>query len=74
MSIYLLQIQITIPRHDLLPGAELTKELYRWDQRLFTLQLKIPGFAQPVPEKHLAITPDDVQLSTICDLTGGIDI
>ena len=64
--------QISIPTHDLLPGAELTKELYRWDQRLFTLQLKIPGFAQPLNDKHLANTPEDVPLSTLCDQTGGI--
>ena len=27
------------------PGAELTKEPYRWDQRIFTLALKIPSIA-----------------------------
>ncbi|XP_066924176.1 integrator complex subunit 6-like [Clytia hemisphaerica] len=63
--------EISIPTHDLLPGAELTNELYRWDQRLFTLQMKIPGFAQPLNDKHLANTPEDVPLSTLCDLTGG---
>lgn len=62
---------IILPMHNLLPGAELTKELYRWDQRLFTLQLKIPGFAQPIAEKHLSNSPEDMPLSNFCDQTGG---
>ena len=60
-----------MPKNYLLPGAELTKELYRWDQRLFTLQLKIPGFAQSIAEKHLSVLPEDIPLSNFCDQTGG---
>jgi len=61
-----------MPKHSLLPGSELTKELYRWDQRLYTLQLKIPGFAQPISEKRMTALQEDVALSTLCDKTGGI--
>ena len=61
-----------MPKHSLLPGSELTKELYRWDQRLYTLQLKIPGFAQPAGEKRMTVLQEDVALSTLCDKTGGI--
>lgn len=63
--------EIKLPSHNLLPGAELTNELYRWDQRLFVLNLKIPGFASSVFEKLLTIQPEDQALSNLCELTGG---
>ncbi|XP_065840817.1 integrator complex subunit 6-like isoform X2 [Oscarella lobularis] len=49
-------------------GKELTKEGFRWDQRLFMLHLQYPGF--------LATSQDpagdaDPNLSQLCEMTGG---
>ena len=63
--------ELCLPDQDLLPGGELTHELYRWDQRLFTLNLKIPGFVSCVTEKQAVFQPDDMPLSSMCDATGG---
>jgi len=63
--------EISLPSHNLLPGGEITKEIYRWDQRLFSLNLKIPGFASLVLDKLSQIQSEDVSLSNLCDQTGG---
>lgn len=63
--------EITYPTHNLPPGAELTKEMYRWDQRLFTLNIKIPGFASSVSENLTVMQPEDHPLGTLCEQTGG---
>lgn len=62
-----------MPTHDLLPGGELTKELYRWDQRLFTILMKIPGIScNSMYDKNTTIQPEDLLLSNLCDQTGGL--
>ena len=55
----------------MLPGSELTKELYRWDQRLFTLTIRIPGFASSVTETSTAPQPEDAPMGNLCEQTGG---
>lgn len=63
--------EITFPTEYSLPGSELTKEMYRWDQRLFTLNLRIPGFASSVTENSSTIHPEDIPLGNLCEQTGG---
>uniref|UniRef100_T2M317 Integrator complex subunit 6 n=1 Tax=Hydra vulgaris TaxID=6087 RepID=T2M317_HYDVU len=63
--------EIIVPSNNQLPGAELTKEIYRWDQRLFALNLKIPGFAASVNEKLSTLQAEDMALSNLCEDTGG---
>ena len=53
------------------PGSALTKEPFRWDQRLFGLVLRIP--AVPPPDTGCTYIPaaDDCQIDLMCDVTGG---
>lgn len=53
------------------PGSELTKEPFRWDQRLFGLVLRIP--AVPPQDTGPVFIPaaEDYQLDLMCDVTGG---
>ncbi|CAB1329145.1 unnamed protein product, partial [Coregonus sp. 'balchen'] len=44
------QDELHLPLTTPLPGSELTKEPFRWDQRLFSLVLRIPGHATVEPE------------------------
>lgn len=55
-------------------GNELTKEMFRWDQRLFTVLLKFPGILC----SDSGIVDDDIeedstylQMSSLCEYTGG---
>ena len=55
-------------------GNELTKEMFRWDQRLFTVLLKFPGILC----SDSGIIDDDIeedstylQMSSLCEYTGG---
>lgn len=37
------QPEINLPMNSVVPGSELTKEPFRWDQRIFGLVLRLPG-------------------------------
>lgn len=63
--------EITFPTHNALPGSELTTEMYRWDQRLFSLNIRIPGFASSVTDTSIAPQPEDIPLGNLCEQTGG---
>ena len=53
------------------PGSELTKEPFRWDQRLFGLVLRMP--AVPPMEAPVPFVPaaEDSPIDVMCDVTGG---
>ncbi len=59
--------QLCLPP-DVSEMQQLTKEPYRWDQRLFTIMLKLPGVG-PASEDCL---PGEVALSSLCEDTGGV--
>ena len=57
-------------------GSELTNQPYRWDQRLFTILLRLPGIGE---ERNLTDLPGDSSyllgeeaLSAVSELTGGV--
>lgn len=54
------------------PGSELTKEPFRWDQRIFGLVLKTPGNV-PVDNHSNAYIPsaDNHPIDAMCEVTGG---
>ena len=53
------------------PGSELTKEPFRWDQRLFSLVLRI-GAVPPVENMTSFIpTAEDSPVDAMCEVTGG---
>ncbi|XP_074058337.1 integrator complex subunit 6-like isoform X2 [Macrotis lagotis] len=62
-----LQIPLTSP----LPGSELTKEPFRWDQRVFALVLRIPGMISTEPELPGGLSSDDSVITQMCEVTGG---
>ena len=59
--------------HNQLSGSELTKEPFRWDQRMFCLILQIPGFTSELSDKPLQyqLNPEDAPITAMCDVTGG---
>ncbi|XP_056145444.1 integrator complex subunit 6 [Lampris incognitus] len=65
------QDELHLPLTTPLPGSELTKEPFRWDQRLFSLVLRIPGHASVEPEPMGGVPPDDSAITPMCEVTGG---
>ncbi|XP_062856524.1 integrator complex subunit 6 [Trichomycterus rosablanca] len=63
--------ELHLPLHSPLPGSELTKEPFRWDQRLFTLVLRMPGAAVPDTEQLGSVPNDESAITQMCEVTGG---
>lgn len=62
--------QLSLPLNINIPGAKLTKEPFRWDQRLFSLILRMPGHRGD--ERGEGKVPhDDSPLERMCEVTGG---
>ena len=53
------------------PGSELTKEPFRWDQRVFGIVLRMP--ATPPNDQMSSFVPSasDTALDAMCEVTGG---
>uniref|UniRef100_A0A8C5LTZ8 Integrator complex subunit 6 n=1 Tax=Leptobrachium leishanense TaxID=445787 RepID=A0A8C5LTZ8_9ANUR len=64
------QEELHLPLNSPLPGSELTKEPFRWDQRLFALVLRLPG-ATAVEQEQACVQLDDSSITAMCDVTGG---
>ncbi|KAK3931107.1 Integrator complex subunit 6-A [Frankliniella fusca] len=64
------QEDFTLPMHSPIPGSELTREPFRWDQRLFSLVLRLAG--TPAMDRDSGLVPtDDSPIETMCEVTGG---
>uniref|UniRef100_A0A1L8DAQ1 Putative dead box rna helicase n=1 Tax=Nyssomyia neivai TaxID=330878 RepID=A0A1L8DAQ1_9DIPT len=62
--------EIVLPLHAQIPGTKLTKEPFRWDQRLFSLVLRMAG--NKVDERVEGKVPhDDSPIEKMCEVTGG---
>lgn len=60
----------TLPMHSPIPGSELTKEPFRWDQRLFSLVLRLSG--TPAVERDIGLVASDASpIDAMCEVTGG---
>lgn len=64
--------------HSCVPGSELTKEPFRWDQRLFSLVLRLTG-TPPLDQFNAAngtngnfLPYDSSSIDAMCEVTGGI--
>jgi integrator complex subunit 6 len=56
--------------HQPIPGAELTREPFRWDQRMFALVLRLPG--TPALDRDNRFVPrDSSPIDAMCEVTGG---
>ncbi|XP_022093387.1 integrator complex subunit 6-like isoform X2 [Acanthaster planci] len=66
------QDELSLPMSMAIPGSELTKEPFRWDQRLFSLVLRIPGVA-PVDNDRSGsmVSMDGSPINAMCEVTGG---
>ncbi|XP_008838907.1 integrator complex subunit 6-like isoform X1 [Nannospalax galili] len=65
------QEELHLPLNSPLPGSELTKEPFRWDQRLFALVLRLPGVASSEPEQLGSVPTDESAITQMCEVTGG---
>uniref|UniRef100_A0A667IA37 Integrator complex subunit 6 like n=1 Tax=Lynx canadensis TaxID=61383 RepID=A0A667IA37_LYNCA len=65
------QEELHLPLNSPLPGSELTKEPFRWDQRLFALVLRLPGLASTEPEHLGSVPTDESAITQMCEVTGG---
>nr|XP_020825632.1 integrator complex subunit 6 isoform X2 [Phascolarctos cinereus] len=62
--------QLHLPLNSPLPGSELTKEPFRWDQRLFALVLRLPGTMAVESEQLTGVPLDDSAITPMCEVTG----
>ncbi|XP_075707892.1 integrator complex subunit 6 isoform X3 [Rhinoderma darwinii] len=65
------QEELHLPLNSPLPGSELTKEPFRWDQRLFALVLRLPGATSVEQDQVTAVQVDESPITPMCDVTGG---
>ncbi|KAI1903086.1 hypothetical protein AGOR_G00023590 [Albula goreensis] len=65
------QEELHLPLNSPLPGSELTKEPFRWDQRLFALVLRLPGAAAAESEQLGSVPTDESAITQMCEVTGG---
>jgi integrator complex subunit 6 len=64
------QEEFTLPMHSPVPGSEMTREPFRWDQRLFALVLRLTG--TPAIERDTGLVPSDSSpIDAMCEVTGG---
>ncbi|KAJ8266934.1 hypothetical protein GJAV_G00136350 [Gymnothorax javanicus] len=63
--------ELHLPLNSPLPGSELTKEPFRWDQRLFALVLRLPGAAASESEQLGSVPTDESAITQMCEVTGG---
>ena len=58
--------------NNVVPGSELTKEPFRWDQRLFSVVLRVPAVPPPIENQPMFIpSADDAAVDAMCEVTGG---
>ncbi|CAH0560837.1 unnamed protein product [Brassicogethes aeneus] len=64
------QEEFNLPMHSPIPGSEMTREPFRWDQRLFALVLRLAG--TPAAERDSGLVPSDSSpIDAMCEVTGG---
>ncbi|KAJ4449233.1 hypothetical protein ANN_00630 [Periplaneta americana] len=64
------QEDFNLPMHSPIPGSELTREPFRWDQRLFSLVLRLSG--TPALDRDVGLVPSDSSpIDAMCEVTGG---
>ncbi|XP_067848725.1 integrator complex subunit 6 isoform X3 [Heptranchias perlo] len=66
-----IQEELHLPLNSPLPGSELTKEPFRWDQRLFALVLRLPGSMSLEAEQLGSVPSDESAITPMCEVTGG---
>lgn len=57
-------------QNNIVPGAELTREPFRWDQRLFSLVLRLTG-SPPAESTNMNLPHDNSPIEAMCAVTAG---
>uniref|UniRef100_T1J717 VWFA domain-containing protein n=1 Tax=Strigamia maritima TaxID=126957 RepID=T1J717_STRMM len=65
------QEELNLPMHPNIPGSELTREPFRWDQRLFSLVLRISGTPSVEKDCVSLVPSDNSPVDAMCEVTGG---
>lgn len=63
--------QLNLPMHSPIPGSELTREPFRWDQRLFSLVLRLTGTPPTERDPQSLVSSDSSPIDAMCEVTGG---
>lgn len=64
------QSELNLPMHSSVPGSELTREPFRWDQRLYALVLRMAG-TPPLSQETGHVANDYSSIDAMCEVTGG---
>ncbi|XP_059483947.1 integrator complex subunit 6-B [Neocloeon triangulifer] len=64
------QEDFNLPMNNPIPGSELTREPFRWDQRLFALVLRMTG-TPPIDRDSGLVPSDSSPIDAMCEVTGG---
>lgn len=68
------QHELNLPMNTHCPGSEFTAEPFRWDQRLFSIVLRLSGSYNCDPLTNgngFSVPSDDSPLNLMCEVTGG---
>ena len=66
------QGELNLPMHSAVPGSELTREPFRWDQRLYALVLRMAGTPPTTQETATGhVASDHSPIDAMCEVTGG---
>ena len=58
--------------NNVVPGSELTKEPFRWDQRVFGLVLRMPAVCTFPMLPYFIPPAEDSAIDSMCEVTGGL--
>jgi len=64
------ELELNLPASNFLPGSELTREPFRWDQRLYALVLRMAG-TPPMQHEGGHVASDCSPIDSMCEITGG---
>ena len=68
------QHELNLPMNTHSPGGEFTIEPFRWDQRLFSIVLRLSGtytIDPPSNGTNFVVPCDESPINAMCDVTGG---
>ncbi|XP_041359584.1 integrator complex subunit 6-like [Gigantopelta aegis] len=63
--------ELNLPMNNVVPGTELTKEPFRWDQRIFSLVLRLSGSVPPETPFTFIPNAETHPIDAMCEVTGG---
>lgn len=66
-----IQTELQLNMHPNIPGSELTREPFRWDQRLFSLVLRLGGTPAIERDPTSMVPSDHSPIDAMCEVTGG---